>query len=96
MHQAALTHTFVQYLVPIDFSGKVVLDGNVEANDEGVVKLSEILPDPADRTFTFAGRVQDSTVIDTKTNIYDQQLTPAQCGQSTGVTPIAPRKKRRS
>jgi hypothetical protein len=72
-------HAFIQYKVPIPFHGTVTVDAQLARNLDGITLLSSVLPDPVDRTFEFSGVVINNTLIDTKTETTERQLTATDC-----------------
>jgi len=89
MTRITLSHAFIQYQVPIPFTGFVTVDGSVSQNLDGVSHLSQILPSAADRTFSFAGQVTDSTLIDANTTTTSKTLTQQDCASQQGAMVVS-------
>ena len=73
-----LKHTFVKRVVPIPYSGKVLIDAPVNPNREGIVNLSQILSEDQ-RTFEFGGVIEDSSVSNGRFSIQSKVYTPEEC-----------------
>lgn len=77
-----LKHSFIQYRVPIPFSGTIAVDGQVSSNLAGISQISSVLPNASDRIFTFSGIVTDSTLLDATTETHQKTLTANDCTDS--------------
>jgi hypothetical protein len=72
-------HYFIQYTVPVPFSGTVVLDGPINANKDGIDRVSQVLPGADDRTFDFQGTILDRNLIDQKSDVQQRKPTSSEC-----------------
>lgn len=84
MSDVQIKHSYIQYNVPVPFTGTVTVDGQLASNLDGLSLLSQVLPNAADRTFDFAGFVTDSTLIDARTEVHQKTLTATDCQDSNG------------
>ncbi|MFI5117155.1 MAG: hypothetical protein ACHP8B_10710 [Terriglobales bacterium] len=73
--EETISHTFVVYHVKVPFSGKITVDGQLESNLAGLNMLSQVIPNESDRTFNFAGVVDDSTLVEPITKVTERKLT---------------------
>jgi hypothetical protein len=80
-----ITHEWMKKIVPINYHGIVQMDAPLQANLEGVKLLSDVFPDPTDRTFAFSGRVLDSTIWDVLTDNRSRALKPEECAVKEGT-----------
>ena len=81
-----ISHSFIVYHIPIPFTGTITVDGPVSPNLDGVNSLSQILPNDADRTFSFSGVVTDSTLIDTQVSANQKPLSDSECAGDSHMT----------
>lgn len=75
----------VQYTMP--FSTTVIIDADLSANDKGLMHLSDIVPDPAKRTFPVAGTVTADDASAAHYVEYGVPYDPSQCGGGD-LTPV--------
>jgi len=80
-----VSHSFIQFNVPVQYKGNVTVDGQLAPNLEGLTQISQVLSD-ADRTFDFSGFVTDSNLIDSEISTKQKVLTAADCGASKEFT----------
>ena len=81
--KTVIEHWWVERNTPVGFTGTVVLDAAVSQNREGVLTLTQVLPNVADRTFVFAGQITTAQFLEGQTNVVFTPLTPAQCQNSS-------------
>jgi hypothetical protein len=86
MHRVVYTHEFAQKNVDIRYIGNIQVTGGVSPNLSGVQSLAEALPNPADRMFSFAGIVSNSTVYEGITNNNAVSLTDELCKDLDATT----------
>jgi len=84
MTDLQIRHSFVQYRVPVPFTGVAILDAQIAPNLDGIVRLSQVLPNEADRKFEFAGVVSNSTLVDAATATSERKLTAPDCSDGNG------------
>jgi hypothetical protein len=78
-------HYFIQYTVPVPFSGTVVVDGPINANRDAIARVSQVLPREEDRTFEFQGTLLNRDIIDQKSDVQQRKPTGSECsGEQQG------------
>lgn len=79
MSEVTISHSVIQYTVPIPFSGSIVVDGKLQPNLEGLGQLSAVLPSEKERTFEFAGIINEASLIDYQTVVHQKKLSDGFC-----------------
>jgi hypothetical protein len=85
MDDINLNSVFVQFNIPVPFTGKVTIDGQLVTNMENAAKLSDVLANESDRTFSFAGVITDTTGVNYQTVTNEKKLAASDCGGSSGI-----------
>ena len=84
MTEVQMQRSFIQYHVPVPFSGTITVDGQVAPNLDSIALISNVVPASSDRTFAFSGTITDSSLVDDNTTTTERKLTPAYCAGTTG------------
>ncbi|WP_210251833.1 hypothetical protein [Sinorhizobium meliloti] len=81
MHLLTYTHEFAQKAVDIHYTGTVQVDGTLQPNAAKIKTLVQALPQPADRTFDFAGFVTSTDVYEGRTKNIATKITEEECSK---------------
>ena len=89
MSNVRTEHYWIQYSVPVPYSGTVVIDGSVTPNKDGITSISQMLPAAQDRTFALSGVVTNSHLLAVRVNVTGKPLQASDCAQpSYTITPM--------
>lgn len=78
-HELTVTHEWIKRIVPVEYKGTAVLDGQISTNKEGITLISQVLSDEDMRHFDFNGILELALVFEGKTVVLTRELVASDC-----------------